>query len=257
MILGGSMQVIPGIDLIGNKCVCAVHRSFAEDAPASHDPAEVASEWTEQGAPRLYIADLDGARMGQPRNLEALKKIIAATPVPVDFGGGIRTLEIAQRVIDLGVDRLVIGTAAALDEPTADALFSTYGDRIVLSIASLNRYVVVSDWQARTDERVDDFARRMVKRGAKRIVFTDVSRKGLHGSVNIRAIRRMAESLSVPIIASGGVSSLQDLKDLKRLEPLGVEGVIMVTALYSGRIRLADAIEVSNADDTEPMAAAS
>lgn len=251
------MQVIPGIDLIGNKCVCAVHRSFAEDAPASHDPAEVASEWTEQGASRLYIADLDGARMGQPRNLDALKKIVAATPVPLDYGGGVRSVQTAWRLLDLGVDRLVIGTVAALDETAAANLFSTFGERIVLSIASLNNYVVVSDWQARTEERVDDFARRMVEMGARRIVFTDVSRKGLHGSVNIRAIKRVAESVSVPVIASGGVSSLQDLKDLRRLEPLGVEGVVVVTALYSGRIRLADAIEVCNTDDTEPTTAAS
>lgn len=236
------MDVIPGIDLMRGECVCTVHRPFADRSGITHDPASIAELWASEGARRLFIADLDGARMGQPANLPAVLRIIAATKLPVDLGGGIRSLDAAKRVLDLGVDRVVIGTTAALDQKLAETVFSTFGERAILSIASLNGYVAIRDWQARTDERADAFAKRLVNLGAKRIVFTDVSRKGMRGGVNTHAIQRMAKALDVPIIASGGVSGLDDLKQLKALEPIGVEGAIVVTAIYSGAVSLADAI---------------
>ncbi|MCE5323866.1 1-(5-phosphoribosyl)-5-((5-phosphoribosylamino)methylideneamino)imidazole-4-carboxamide isomerase [bacterium] len=236
------MEVIPGIDLLDDKCVCPVHMSFGQNTPHSHDPGHVAKTWADQGARRLYLADLEGARMGEPQNLKAVKMIIETAKIPVDLGGGIRSVDTAKRVLDLGVGRIVVGTSAALEDQFAKELFSTLGDRTILSLASLNGYVAVRDWQARTDERADDFAKRMCDLGARRIVFTDVSRKGMHGGVNIIAVKRMAEKLNVPIIASGGVSSLIDIQELKALEPIGVEGVVLVTAIYSGTINLADAI---------------
>ncbi len=238
------MEVIPGIDLMRGECICAVHRSFAQNPGFLHDPVSVAELWAKEGAGRLYLADLDGARMGQPANLAAVERIIKATNLPVDLGGGIRSLDAAKRVLDLGVDRVVVGTTAALDDELAEVLFSSIGDRVILSIASLNGYVAVRDWQARTDERAEAFALRMVGMGAKRIVFTDVSRKGMRGGVNAHAIERMATALDVPVIASGGVSCLDDLRELKALEPLGVEGAVIVTAIYSGAIKLADAISI-------------
>lgn len=236
------MDVIPGIDLMRGECVCAVHRSFAENPGFLHDPVSVAALWASEGAQRLYLADLDGARMGQPANLAAVQRIIEATNLPVDLGGGIRSLDAAKRVLDLGVDRVVVGTTAALDDALAETIFGAIGDRAILSIASLNGYVAVRDWQARTDERAEAFAKRMVSLGAKRVVFTDVSRKGMRGGVNTHAIERMATTLDVPVIASGGVSNLDDLRDLKKLEPIGVEGAVVVTAIYSGAVKLADAI---------------
>jgi phosphoribosylformimino-5-aminoimidazole carboxamide ribotide isomerase len=216
--------------------------SFAESTPHSHDPGHVAKTWADQGARRLYLADLEGARMGAPQNLKAVKKIMDSAQIPVDLGGGIRSVETAKRVLDLGVDRVVVGTSAALEAQFAKELFGTLGDKAILSLASLNGYVAVRDWQARTDERAEDFAQRMCDLGARRIVFTDVSRKGMHGGVNVIAVRRMAEKLNVPIIASGGVSSLDDIRELKTLEQSGVEGVVVVTAIYSGTIKLSDAI---------------
>jgi len=224
------------------ECVCTVHRPFADQVGFSHDCAEVARMWAEQGARRLYLADLDGARMGEPQNLEAVRRIISAAGIPVYLGGGVRSLDTARRVLDMGVDRVVVGTTAALDDRLAEEIFGRIGDRAILSVASLNGYVAVRDWQARTDERADVFAGRMIDLGARRIVFTDVSRKGMRGGVNTTAIRRMAEKLRVPTIASGGVSGLDDLLQVKALEPVGVEGVVVVTAIYSGAISLADAI---------------
>lgn len=238
------MDVIPGIDLMDDECVCPVHRSFADAASFSHDPGKIAGMWAKEGARRLYLADLDGARMGQPQNLWAVKRIIDTAGIPVDLGGGIRSVDTAKRVLDLGVDRVVVGTTAALDDHLAAQIFGELGDRAILSLASLNGYVAVRDWQARTDERADDFARRMISLGARRVVFTDVSRKGMHGGVNTIAVKKMAKLLDIPIIASGGVSSLDDLRELKSLESVGVEGVVVVTAIYSGTIKLSDAIDV-------------
>jgi len=236
------LDVIPGIDLIDGKCGCAGHMPFADTCPFSHDPAEVAKSWADQGARRLYVADLDGARMGAPQNLNAVKKIVEAGGIPVNLGGGVRSVETARRVLDLGVDRVVISTGAALEHNFAGEMFRAFPEKTILSIASLNGYVAVRDWQARTDERAEDFGKRMCELGARRVVFTDVSRKGMHGGVNIAAVKRIAEALKVPIIASGGVSSLEDIRELKNLEPLGVAGVVVVTALYSGAINLADAM---------------
>ncbi|MCE5315636.1 MAG: HisA/HisF-related TIM barrel protein [Armatimonadota bacterium] len=243
------MEVVPGIDLLDDKCVCPVHMSFGENTPHSHDPEHVAQTWASQGARRLYLADLEGARMGAPQNIKAVNAIMNVARIPVDLGGGIRSVDSAKRVLDLGVDRVVVGTSAALEDQFAKELFGTLGDRAILSLASLNGYVAVRDWQARTDERADDFAKRMCDLGARRIVFTDVSRKGMHGGVNVIAVRRMAKTLNVPIIASGGVSSLDDIKELKTLEPLGVEGVIVVTAIYSGTLRLSEAIAAGESLD--------
>ncbi|MCX8053471.1 MAG: HisA/HisF-related TIM barrel protein [Armatimonadetes bacterium] len=241
------MDVIPGIDLIDGKSVCPVHMSFADVTSFSHDPVEVAQTWASQGARRLYLADRDGARMGSPQNLRAVRAIIEQAGIPVDCGGGIRTLDHALQVLNAGVDRIVVGTTAALEAQLAREIFGAVGERTILSIASLNGYVAVRDWQARTDERAEDFAKRMIDLGARRIVFTDVARKGLHGGVNIAAVRRIAESIDVPIIASGGVRSIDDIKALKELEPLGVEAVVVVTALYSGTLKLPDAIAAASA----------
>jgi phosphoribosylformimino-5-aminoimidazole carboxamide ribotide isomerase len=241
------LDVIPGIDLIDGKCVCPVHMPFAPTNPFSHDAAEVAKSWADQGARRLYVADLDGARMGQPVNLEAARKIIEAAGIPIDLGGGVTTVDSAQRLLDLGVDRVVVGTSAALESDLAVGIFGALGEKAILSLASLNGYVAVRDWQARTDERAEDFGRRMCESGARRIVFTDVSRKGMHGGVNIPAVKKIAQTLKVPIVASGGVSSLDDIRGLRELEPVGVEGVVVVTAIYSGTIKLADAIAAGQA----------
>jgi len=243
------MDVVPGIDFLDGQCVCSVHRPFAESPVFSHDPAQVAMRWVNEGARRLYLADLDGAKRGEPQNLDAVKKIIELGNVPVDLGGGIRTLDTAKRVLDMGVDRIVVGTTAALEEQFAREIFGTLGDRTILTLASLNGYVAVRDWQARTEERAEDFARRMCSLGARRIVFTDVSRKGMHGGINIPAVKRMADAIDVPIIASGGVSSLDDIRELKAIEPLGVEGVVVVTAIYSGTIKLSDAIAIGDSSD--------
>jgi phosphoribosylformimino-5-aminoimidazole carboxamide ribotide isomerase len=240
------MDVIPGIDLMGGRCVCAFHLPFMlQDEQVSHNAVKIARLWAQRGARRFYIADLDGARMGFPQNLSVVEEIVKETGVPVDLGGGIRSVDTALRVLDAGIDRVVVGTSAALDQSLAKDIFGTIGKRAVLSVASLNGYVAVRDWQARTDERAEEFAKRMCDLGAQRIVFTDVSRKGMHSGVNITQLKRLAQKLHVPIIASGGVSSIDDIKEIKAIEHFGIEGVVVVTAIYSGEVDLTEAIEIA------------
>lgn len=245
------MHVIPGIDLMDGKAVCPVHTAFVRTGVFSHNPVEVARTWVEQGATRLYLADLDGARMGSPQNLGAVRAIRAEIPegLQLYFGGGIRTLEHAREALEAGADWIVIGTTAALEEELAREILEAIAEQTIVSVASLNGYVAVRDWHARTDERAEDFARRVIRLGARRIVFTDVSRKGLHGGVNVPAVKRMAEAITVPLIASGGVRNIEDIRALKKLEPLGVEAVVVVTALYSGTLKLPEAIEAAESNN--------
>lgn len=236
------MEVIPAIDIIDGRCVRLAQGRFDQKMVFADDPAQVAMEWEQKGAKRLHVVDLDGARTGYPQNLKVLQGIVEAVRIPVQMGGGIRTRETARRVLRTGVQRVVIGTSAALDTSLAEAIFGELGERAVLGVDSLNGYVAVRGWQARTEERATDFARRMSALGVRRVVFTDVSRDGMLSGVNVWAIERMLKAVDVPVIASGGVGSIEDIKRLRPLEGRGLEGVILGKALYTGAVSLSEAI---------------
>lgn len=236
------MEVIPAIDIIDGRCVRLAQGRFDQKMVFADDPVQVAMEWEQKGAKRLHVVDLDGARTGYPQNLKVLQGIVEAVRIPVQMGGGIRTRETARRVLRTGVQRVVIGTSAALDTSLAEAIFGELGERAVLGVDSLNGYVAVRGWQARTEERATDFARRMSALGVRRVVFTDVSRDGMLSGVNVWAIERMLKAVDVPVIASGGVGSIEDIKRLRPLEGRGLEGVILGKALYTGAVSLSEAI---------------
>jgi phosphoribosylformimino-5-aminoimidazole carboxamide ribotide isomerase len=236
------VEVIPAIDIINGRCVRLVQGKFDQETVFSDNPVEMALKWVDQGAKRLHVVDLDGARMGQPHNLKTLEKIIHAVNVPVQLGGGVRTLETAETVIAIGVNRVIIGTSAALDTNTAEEMFGKLGDKAILGVDALNGYVAVRGWQARTEERAVDFAKRMIPLGVTRIIFTDISRDGMLSGVNTRAIERMLKAVDIHLIASGGVGSLQDIKRLAALENERLDGVILGKALYTGAVSLPDAI---------------
>jgi len=236
------VEVIPAIDIIDGRCVRLAQGRFDQKMVFADDPVQVAMEWEQKGAKRLHVVDLDGARTGYPQNLKVLQGIVEAVRIPVQMGGGIRTRETARRVLRTGVQRVVIGTSAALDTSLAEAIFGELGERAVLGVDSLNGYVAVRGWQARTEERATDFARRMSALGVRRVVFTDVSRDGMLSGVNVWAIERMLKAVDVPVIASGGVGSIEDIKRLRPLEGRGLEGVILGKALYTGAVSLSEAI---------------
>ena len=205
----------------------------------------MAVHWESLGARRLHVVDLDGAKTGRPHNLEIIRRIASALSVPVQMGGGVRSILIARRVLGLGVERVVIGTSAVLDGDFARAMFQEFGERVVLGLDAHDGFVATHGWQETSKLCAVDFAQDMEKLGARRIIHTDISRDGMLEGVNLAAMEAMARAVSIPVIASGGVTGIEDIRNLKKLEPLGIEGVIAGKALYTGSLDLREAIRVA------------
>ena len=236
------MEVIPAIDLRDGRCVRLLQGKFDQETVYSNDPVEVARRWEAEGAPRIHVVDLDGARAGAPQNLAIVAKIAAAVRIPIQMGGGVRSLEIAHTVLGAGVQRVIIGTSAALDPTIALEVFGSLGDRSILGVDARDGFVAVRGWEEVTGEKAIDFAGRMVALGAPRVIYTDISRDGMLQGVNVGAVADMVEAAGVPVIASGGVTTLHDIEALVSLNLPGLEGVITGKALYAGSLTLAEAL---------------
>ena len=239
------MQVIPAVDIRNGKCVRLLQGKFDQETVFADDPVEMALHWESLGAGRLHVVDLDGAKTGEPRNLDVIARIADSLEIPVQMGGGIRTIETAWQLLGLGVDRVVIGTSAVLDKDFARAMFEEFGERVALGLDAHDGFVATHGWQETSKLRAIDFAQDMEKLGARRIIHTDISRDGMLEGVNLPAMEAMARAVSIPVIASGGVTSIEDIRGLKGIEPLGIEGVIAGKALYTGSLDLREAIIVA------------
>ena len=233
------MEIIPAVDMMDGKCVRLVQGKFDQSTVFSDDPVDAAKRWVDEGATRLHLVDLNGSRMGAPQEIPTIQRILAAVSVPVQLGGGIRTLETARRMIELGIARVIIGTSAALDADAAAAIFTELGEKAILGVDAKDGYVAVRGWQEVTAETAIEFAQRMQQLGARRVIYTDISRDGMLAGVNAEAMAAMASALEIPVIASGGVSTVDDIAALKGT---GVEGAIVGKALYTGDLALADAL---------------
>ncbi len=238
------MQVIPAIDLKGGKCVRLTQGEFTKAEIYTEDPVKYALRWQQEGATRLHIVDLDGAKAGmpQPANLDVLRQILRRVSIPVQLGGGIRNEVVADRMLRLGVDRVILGTSAAQNDQIAQGAIDQFGEKLVIGIDARDGFVAVSGWQERLDESAVNFARRIVKMGAKRIIFTDISRDGMLGGVNVAALQEMLSAVAVPIIASGGVGKLDDILEVACVSAPNLEAVIVGKALYAGALSLPGAI---------------
>jgi len=238
------MEVIPAIDLKGGKCVRLRQGEFTQVETYSEDPVKYALRWQQEGAPRLHIVDLDGARVGIPQtvNLDVLRQILRRVQIPVQFGGGVRSAEIVDRMLRIGVDRVILGTAAAQDESVARDVFLLHGERVIVGVDARDGLVAVRGWVERLNESAVAFARRMVAAGARRIIFTDIARDGMLAGPNLAALREVLAAVSVPVIASGGVGSAEDVRQVAALGAPNLEGVIVGKALYAGRLTVADAV---------------
>ncbi len=236
------MEIIPAIDMMDGKCVRLVQGRFDQATVFSDDPAEMARRWVDEGAARLHLVDLNGSRLGAPQETATIGRIRAAVQVPLQLGGGIRTLETARHMLDVGVDRVIIGTSAAANDDLASELFRELGERAVLGVDARNGRVAIKGWEEITAEDAITFTRRMQTLGARRVIYTDISRDGMLKGVNTAAMRRMAESVEIPVIASGGVSTIEDIRALAALQTIGVEGAILGKALYTGALTLRDAL---------------
>ncbi len=238
------MEIIPAIDLRDGRCVRLVQGVLESETVYSDEPVEMAKKWEELGAERLHVVDLDGAFSGSPKNLEVIRDIVQAVKIPVQVGGGIRTMEAVKKLIEIGVDRIILGTAAINSPEMVRECCREYGEHIVVGIDGRDGLVAIEGWESTVGVEVGRLAEEIAGLGVKRVIFTDTRRDGTLRGPNLEATQELAECSGIKVIASGGVSNLEDLQALKNLKRFGVEGVIMGKALYSGAISLSDALKV-------------
>jgi phosphoribosylformimino-5-aminoimidazole carboxamide ribotide isomerase len=239
------MLVIPAIDLKEGRCVRLEQGLMERDTVYSDDPAAQARSWQEQGGELLHIVDLDGAFAGVPRNREAIAAIVRAIDIPTELGGGIRDLATIEAYLKLGVGRVILGTVAKENPQLVAEACRLFPGRIVVGIDARDGLVAVRGWADVTEKKASDLAKEMEGFGVSAIIYTDIARDGMLQGPNLEATRLLAESISIPVIASGGVSSLRDIENLMAIEDYGVVGVITGKAIYTGALDLREAVALT------------
>ena len=238
------MIVIPAIDLKGGRCVRLKQGRMNEETIFSDVPEEMAVKWYEKGAERLHMVDLDGAIQGRPVNREAIKRIVDAIPIPVELGGGIRDMATLEAYFELGVHYLILGTVAYKDPEFAKKACREYPGRIILGIDARGERVAVEGWTEELDLTPLNMARQFEEAGIASIIYTDIHRDGMQTGPNVEATGALARAVKTPVIASGGISDLSDVKNIIPLKDAGVTGMITGRALYDGTLDLAEAINL-------------
>lgn len=233
------MDVIPAIDLRGGLCVRLYQGDYAKETVFSRDPAGTARHWYELGARRLHVVDLDGAATGHIANAAAIRAILQAVPIPVEVGGGVRDLSIIVEILGWGVDRVVLGTTAVLEPELVKQACRDHPDAVVVGVDARQGKIAIRGWREATDVSAVQLVRQMTALGVPRFIYTDISRDGTVTEPNFEAIGELLRATDRPIIASGGVSRLAHVR---RLHELGVEGVIVGQALYTGALDLREAL---------------
>ena len=238
------MLIIPAIDLIEGRCVRLRQGKLSSERVYSKEPVAVAELWELKGAKRLHIIDLDGAFEGKPQNLKVVKRIAKSIKIPIQFGGGVRSLKTVKEVLDCGVEYVILGTSAISKPEFVKRAVKRFGKRIMVSIDASNLKVRIRGWEEKTRKIAPILAKEMERLGVRNIIFTDIKRDGTLRGLNISQIRKMLKAVNTPLIVSGGISSLEEIKKLKPLEKKGLSGVIVGKALYTGRIDLEKAVEI-------------
>jgi len=234
------MLIIPAIDIRNGQCVRLVQGKEHMETIYSKDPVEMAVHWFSKGARMLHIVDLDGAFKGMPVNLDLVSKMKSKLPIPLQLGGGIRNMESIEKALQAGVDRVILGTAAVYDTDLLKEAVGRFGEKIAVSIDMSNDYVAVSGWKEVSNVRFDDMAKRMQELGVKTLLFTDTSKDGMLSGPNITSIELFLKAAKVPVIVSGGISTVADVELLLPLESQGLSGVVIGKALYDRKIALED-----------------
>ncbi len=232
------MLIIPAIDLKDGHCV-RLRQGLMEDATVfSEEPSVMAAHWLAKGARRLHLVDLNGAFAGKPKNLSAIKGILAEIngEIPVQLGGGIRSLETIEQYLDAGIDYVIIGTAAVKQPGFLHEACDAFPGHIIVGLDAKDGKVATDGWSKVTDHDVVDLAKRFQGYGVESVIYTDIGRDGMLSGVNIEATVRLAQALTIPVIASGGLTNLDDVKALCDVESEGIEGVITGRAIYEGTI---------------------
>lgn len=240
------MLLIPAIDLKDGQCVRLKQGDMDQSTVFSDDPAAMARHWVEQGARRLHLVDLNGAFAGKPRNEAAIRSILreVGDEIDVQLGGGIRDLDTIERYLDAGLRYVIIGTAAVKNPGFLQDACTAFGGHIIVGLDAKDGKVATDGWSKLTGHEVVDLARKFEDYGVESVIYTDIGRDGMLTGINIDATVRLAQALSIPVIASGGLSSLDDVRRLCEVESEGVEGVICGRAIYSGDLDYAAAVRL-------------
>ena len=238
------MLIIPAIDLKDGKCVRLKQGDMNQATVFSEDPAAMATHWREQGAKRLHVVDLNGAQAGTPKNEAVIKKIVAAAgdDMPVQLGGGIRDLDTIERYLDDGVGYVIIGTAAVKTPGFLHDACGAFPGHVMVALDARDGKVAVEGWSKMTRHEVIDLAKKFEDYGVEAIIYTDIGRDGMLSGVNIEATVRLARELSIPVIASGGITDLKDIEALCKVESEGIVGAITGRALYQGTLDFRQAL---------------
>ena len=232
--------MIPAIDLIDGKCVRLYQGDYSRETVYSDDPVEVALRWESQGASRVHIVDLDGARSGNLDNLAVVKRIAEAVNVPVQMGGGVRSLDSARRVIEAGVQRVMLGTVAVREPEVVRSACAELGsEAVVVAVDSRDRMVAVSGWTSGSDMKATELLSRMMEAGVRTFLCTDISRDGTLAGPNYDLMRELVEVAGEGVIAAGGIASVEHIR---RLAGIGVGGAVIGKALYTGDVNLAEVV---------------
>jgi phosphoribosylformimino-5-aminoimidazole carboxamide ribotide isomerase len=235
------MNLIPAIDILNGKCVRLIQGDYKQETVFSDDPVEFAVRWSTYGAKWMHIIDLDGARAGKLVNDKIVEKIINVSDCSIQIGGGIRNYNDFRNALNNGVNRVIVGTIAIKDKVLLRSLITDFSDELIVSIDSRDGFVQVEGWTESTQLEAFSLIQELAQQGVKRIIYTDVERDGTNEGINFKNIEKIVNSSHIPIIAAGGISSLDDLENLKSC---GVEGAILGRALFDGKIDLEEAINL-------------
>ncbi|MFZ5354533.1 MAG: 1-(5-phosphoribosyl)-5-[(5-phosphoribosylamino)methylideneamino]imidazole-4-carboxamide isomerase [Bacillota bacterium] len=235
------MKIYPAVDIMNGKCVRLKEGDKGKATVYNENPIEAALYWKEKGAKQLHVIDLDGAFAGKSKNLKLIGDIIREVGIPVQVGGGLRSAEDIKAVLDIGAAKAVIGTGAVMDEDFLQKCITDFREQAVVSIDARNGLVATNGWVNLSEVSAFNFARKMVEKGIRNIVYTDISKDGMLKGPDFSGIDKMCSIELIRVTASGGITTLEDLE---RLKTIGVEGAIIGKALYNGNIKLEEALAV-------------
>ncbi|MFH1077035.1 MAG: 1-(5-phosphoribosyl)-5-[(5-phosphoribosylamino)methylideneamino]imidazole-4-carboxamide isomerase [Pseudomonadota bacterium] len=244
------MIVIPAVDIKGGRCVRLFQGVEDAETVFSHDPSLMALQWEEKGAQLLHVIDLDGAFSSAPKNINVIQRIIERVKIPIQLGGGIRDMETLRMYLNMGVERIILGTTAIRNSDFIYEAASLFPGRIIVGIDARGSQVAVEGWKETTDVSSRELALRFDGCGLAAIIFTDINRDGTQTGPNLVATKELASAIATPLIASGGVSSIDDIKNILSLEPCGIVGVIVGKALYSGTVDLREAMKLYRSENS-------
>ncbi len=233
------MIIYPAIDVKGGRCVRLSQGKFTDETVYSNHPVEVAKKFDRLGAEYLHVVDLDGARLGEPQNIADISEMAVTVGIPIQLGGGIRTIEAMEIILCKGIERVILGTSAVNNQELVKKAVQSFGKNLAIAIDARDGMVATEGWAKTSSFAALDFAKKMENIGTKVIIYTDISRDGMLNGPNLKAMEEMVEAVDIEVIASGGITSLQDIKNLKEI---GVSGAIVGKAIYTGDIDLQEAI---------------